>query len=636
MRKDVPLKFVKYKEGTKYRDPDFGLDEYNDNADSYWDAGLMIDDNTVVIDIDLEGNKPHDLINKIIEEFGIETQVVYTDRGAHFYFDKPKNYTHKANFVSKLGLKMEAKRATAKHRSVTVKRKGKLRKISNAGIYQDLPEIFTPIVKNPQKSPFDPEKLNMMNLVRGGRNDAVFNFRRAIANVDDADKITMFANRYLIEDPMEDKEVMSICASARNYVLQDDESSEEYRITETIIDELRTVVHNDTLYMLENEDPARWTADKAVIQRTIFQEYCKGKTHNFFSGVYRSVRTNSPVKPKDAIFPVRFRNGIIEDGEFWPGDNTTFTPYMIDINYDPDAPAVKVVDDYLAHLTNNDPSYRALIEEIMGHTLITNHEVKRTLGKFFIFIGGGGNGKGTFLEILSGILGRDNVSNLSPDQMVQESQSNTMIGKLANLGDDIEDSALDDKKMKILKNISTCDTIQLRHLRHDGFQAQLTCTLIFTSNHVIKSWEKGDSYKRRVQWLPMFSKVGKKDPKFITKLTSPEALAYWAKLMVEGYMRLYSGQGFTECEAVNEYNKQYHEDNDNTIEYCRESGEEMFIDQTLGDIYTAYEVWCQSQMYNPLSAKKLKEQLLVQFNLMNDKTRSIKGIKAKFFYKKED
>ena len=51
------------------------------------------------------------------------------------------------------------------------------------------------------------------------------------------------------------------------------------------------------------------------------------------------------------------------------------------------------------HLTNNDESYRTLLFEILGHTLIVDKEVKRMLAKFFIFIGGGGNGKGTLLQI---------------------------------------------------------------------------------------------------------------------------------------------------------------------------------------------------------------------------------------------
>ncbi|MCP6606546.1 hypothetical protein NL500_30580, partial [Klebsiella pneumoniae] len=69
-----------------------------------------------------------------------------------------------------------------------------------------------------------------------------------------------------------------------------------------------------------------------------------------------------------------------------------------------DAEPVKVVDDYLNHLSNNDEEYKKLILEVLAHTLIINKEFKRMLAKFFIFVGDGGNGKGTLLTIIRAIL----------------------------------------------------------------------------------------------------------------------------------------------------------------------------------------------------------------------------------------
>jgi len=102
-------------------------------------------------------------------------------------------------------------------------------------------------------------------------------------------------------------------------------------------------------------------------------------------------------------------------------------------------------------------------------------------------------------------------------------------GKLANLGDDIQDQAITDKDMKVLKNITTCDYISAREMYKNAESMYFTGSLIFTSNHLIKSFEKGKSYKRRVMWLPMYTEVDEdnKDPLFITKLTTPESIEYW-------------------------------------------------------------------------------------------------------------
>ena len=46
-------------------------------------------------------------------------------------------------------------------------------------------------------------------------------------------------------------------------------------------------------------------------------------------------------------------------------------------------------------------NYRKRLLEILAHPLIIDKEFKRMLAKFFIFIGGGGNGKGTLLLIIT-------------------------------------------------------------------------------------------------------------------------------------------------------------------------------------------------------------------------------------------
>ena len=161
-----------------------------------------------------------------------------------------------------------------------------------------------------------------------------------------------------------------------------------------------------------------------------------------------------------------------------------------------------------------------------------------------------------------------------------------MKGKLANLGDDIQDTPINEKMMKMLKNISTSDFIQVRELYQSSTSIALTTSLIFASNHRMKSFEKGESYKRRVMWLPMYSKVkeGRKDPQFITKQTSPEALIYWVSQMVAGYMRLYENGVFTYCKLVDEENTSYHAENNELLVFLGDMEREDFIDRRWVDL----------------------------------------------------
>ena len=77
------MNFVEYKEGEKHAsvNPD-----QSDDVSAFNDAGLILSDQDVVIDID---HLPKESIKAMIRDFKIKTFTVWTDRGAHLYFRKP-------------------------------------------------------------------------------------------------------------------------------------------------------------------------------------------------------------------------------------------------------------------------------------------------------------------------------------------------------------------------------------------------------------------------------------------------------------------------------------------------------------------------------------------------------------------
>ena len=391
------------------------------------------------------------------------------------------------------------------------------------------------------------------------------------------------------------------------------DQDEHYAKATEIMNIFQTVIYGDTLYFKDND--GEFTDDTAILRQHIFRLSGPKKT-NFIDEVMKQVEYRSHRIPSDTVFPIRFKNGILQDGEFIPINYQEFTPYIIDIEYDPETEPVKEVDEYIDLLTNQDEGYKKLLHEIMGHTLIVNPEFKRLMGKFFIFVGDGGNGKGTLLTIIRSILDRKNVTGLSIRNMADERYFTTMKGKLANLGDDIQDEPINNDQMKLLKNISTCDYVSMRQLYKQSEDVELTCTLIFTSNHILKSFEKGASYKRRVLWLPMYSKPTKKDPKFITKLTTPAAMKYWIRLIVDGYMRLYNNVEFSQSPSVNKFNQDYHNENDTSGLFLQDFKKEDIEGLRPPEIYDQYEVFCEENGINVMSRKQFQANIKEDFNLM--------------------
>ena len=63
-------------------------------------------------------------------------------------------------------------------------------------------------------------------------------------------------------------------------------------------------------------------------------------------------------------------------------------------------------------------------------------------------------------------------------------------------------------------------------------------------------------------------------------------------MIVEGYKRLYKNQTWTECEAVKEYNDQYHEENNVSLQFARDLDPETeIVGKTISDMEIAFMEW---------------------------------------------
>lgn len=597
--------YVEYLPNEKHAAKDADVSE---SLDTFNDAGYLLTDTDLVIDID---DLDQYQIEQMIDRFSITTQVVWTTRGAHLYFKKPNGFRG-AKSLTALGCSVEYKHIK-NTKSITVKQNGQVRRVENVGIREALPEFLRPLRKAE----------NLLGLDEGdGRNQKLFKHRMAIGNINDWQLICTYINEVLFATPLPDSEIDQI---TRDIVVEAVKDAEPL-IADAVMREKRVVKYAKQLYFY---DEGEYISDEDKLIRIVFS-YCQGQKTKYVKEVIDQMSGRAPLVPDNKTFDIRFKNGILRDGEFIEVDYTDFTPYSIPIEVDFDARPVQKVDDYLDHLTDHDDSYKRRLMEILGHCLIVDKEFKRLMGKFFIFVGDGGNGKGTLLTVIRAILNSKNCAGLSIANMTDERYLNVLSGKLANLGDDIQDQPINNEQMKLLKNISTCDFVEIRKLYTNANSVELTPTLIFTSNHVIKSFEKGGSYKRRVDWLPMYGKPKKKDPRFITNLTTDEALKYWIKMIVEGYMRLYKNQKFTESDKVKQFNDQYHIDNNSAIEFINDLKKEDIIGKKSPEIYQEYETWAEENGVN-VQSKKLVKDTIYAIHGLEIKAKKINGKTCKVY-----
>lgn len=568
--------FIEYKDGKKHAGKNA---ERSESMDTFQDCGMLLNSDDIVIDID---HLPKESIKALIKEFGIKTQTVWTDRGAHLWFRKPSGFVRRFDGVCRLGFEIEQHTQRTNPYGMTVKRNGVPRKIENMDVRAYMPSLF----QSDPRTKYE----DMTGMEEGdGRNKKLFDHRTKLAkhNVSDPERILHFINNHVFSKPLENSEMETIL---RDMPLGKSESK-YLQVVNAIMGQCRTVYYSGLIWWFYEGD---YIADSKNdrLKRRVY-EMCEEEDTRYVDEVIRQISYKSPMVPEGTVFPIRFDNGVLNKGKFVPiRDYTDFTPYHIDIQYKEDAAPVQIVDDYIDNLTGKDPDYRKLLMEVVGYVMITDPEKIRSLGKFFMFRGDGANGKGTLMEIMKRIYNAKNCTNLSIKQLVDDRYKVTMIGKLANLGDDIEAEAINNDQLKVIKNISTADTVSTRHMYSESITATFTTKLYFTTNSDIKSFEKGYAYRRRVVWLPMFNKVEKPDPNFITKITTKEALEYWIRLIVEGYKRLYANGKWTECKVVKDYNDQYHELNNICAQFAKELDlEDEILDKTMSDIRSHFADW---------------------------------------------
>lgn len=614
--------YVEYKSGEKHGASNADISE---TTDSFSDCGMLLTREDVVIDID---HLPKESIKALLSEFGIHTQTVWTDRGAHLWFKKPAWFTKRKDGVCRLGFKIEQHTSASRPNGMTIKRNGVERVIENSGERAFLPALF----KIDSKGNY----YDLTGKDEGeGRNESLFNHRMTLQrnNAPDIEKICSFINRYVFAVPLPDEEFATLM---RDIETNEGSGNRQAQIANQIINECGAVSYYGCIWWKDSITSCRYLHDEGNerLIRRVYQT-CEGEKTAFVDEIIKQIRYRAPIIPEETAFPIRFKNGILQNGRFIPcKDYQEFTPYYIDVVYKPDAEPVPIVDEYIRNLTDNDPDYINLLAEVIGFVMITDQGQVRSLGKFFMFRGNGANGKGTLLQIMKRIYHGDNCTFLSIKQLTDDRYKSTMIGKLANLGDDIEAAAITHDQLKILKNISTADSVSTRFLYHESRNATFTTKLYFTTNSDIKSFEKGYAFKRRIEWLPMFNKILKPDPRFISKLTTKEALEYWIRLIVEGYKRLYVNECWTSCKVVKDYNDQYHEANNPCYMFAKELNPLTdIVGKTVTEMKESFEAWDAED--GKWSSKLFKEAVWDLYKIGIGSSR-VSGSVKKVFLRQED
>lgn len=202
-----------------------------------------------------------------------------------------------------------------------------------------------------------------------------------------------------------------------------------------------------------------------------------------------------------------------------------------------------------------EPKDRDALIEFMGYCLYR----ALPFHKSFILVGKGANGKSTFLSMLKELLGPENTSCVSLQEIESGDYSLSAIyGKLANIYPDLSAKAMTTTGR--FKAMTGGDTLTTNVKYKDYMTASYTAKMIFSCNEIPKSAnDDTDAYFRRwrVILFPVSFTVDKADPDLKGKLTTPEELSGVFNKTLIGLKRLLDQKRFSNDQGVENEREKY-------------------------------------------------------------------------------
>jgi len=319
----------------------------------------------------------------------------------------------------------------------------------------------------------------------------------------------------------------------------------------------------------------------------------------------------TPEPPKDKVF-INLLNGTFEispDGSnLRPFNQSDFLTYQLPFDYDTNSKSPK----FKAYLDRvlPDKEKQAVLAEFLGYVFIKHgsHFLKEE--KTLILYGTGGNGKSVIFEILSALLGSENVSHYSVQSLTNENgYYRAKIGnKLLNYASEINTKL----EPSIFKQLVSGEPTEARLPYGEPFTLRQYAKLIFNCNTLPKDVEHTNAYYRRFMIISFDVKIPdtEQDKELHSKIISTELSGIF-NWVLAGLNRLLKQKKFSECEAIKQALENYKLESDTVRlflddkEYQKNPKDHILIKE----LYIEYRTFCYEDGYKMLNKRNFIKRL---------------------------
>lgn len=315
---------------------------------------------------------------------------------------------------------------------------------------------------------------------------------------------------------------------------------------------------------------------------------------------------------------VNFINGTLElepEVRFREHSPTDLCTYVLDYPFNAEAKSSSW-ENFISTITDNDILKANLLQEASGYILFPDNRLQ----KCFALIGSGSNGKSVFLNVITKIFGKSNVSNVEMSSLAKDFNAINLMSSMLNISAETRTNVSGAES--VFKQIITGDAITDSFKGKDRISFVPRAKMFIACNEYIRSKDTTDGWLRRFCFIsfplkfcenPKYENERAVDKDIEFKLTKTEELSGIFNWILQGYEQLKATGYFTEPKDHFAIQEEFKEISNPIILFAKELtfNGEIYEDS----LYDRYKLWCSDCGHKPMAkssfikriAKALKE-----------------------------
>lgn len=288
---------------------------------------------------------------------------------------------------------------------------------------------------------------------------------------------------------------------------------------------------------------------------------------------------------------INLRNGMLDldTMALIPHDKSFYSTIRVAIDFDPNATYERFLT-FLEEIFDGDGERIAIVQEMFGYCLTAETKAHKA---FFLY-GAGGNGKSVLLDVLTALVGKENVSAVALAELANDFARSDLVGKTVNISTENEsDSRGIDTAY--FKKIVAGEPVRANVKYEKAFVFRPTAKMVFAINNLPYSRDRSAGFLRRPIVIPFLRQfLDGAANKGLTEelLTELPGMLNWA---LEGLRRLRANKYvFTRSAAAETAMDEFRANLSPVfgfVEECIRSAPQSSA--THNDIHDSYVKWCE-------------------------------------------